>query len=35
MYQPLAETGRGRDDNSGVMQVVEMMAGEEIRVEEG
>jgi len=35
MYKTMEETGRGRDDNSGVMQVVEMMAGEEIRVEEG
>jgi 2-hydroxy-3-oxopropionate reductase len=35
MYKPMEGPGRGRDDNSGVMQVVEMMAGEEIRVEEG
>jgi len=33
MYKTMAETGMGKDDNSGVMQVVEIMAGEEVRVE--
>ncbi|MFB6227550.1 MAG: NAD(P)-dependent oxidoreductase [Halobacteriales archaeon] len=34
MYKTMEETGMGRDDNSGVMQVVEMMAGEEVRIDE-
>lgn len=35
MYKTMEETGKGEDDNSGVMQVLEMMAGEEIRIDEG
>jgi 2-hydroxy-3-oxopropionate reductase len=34
MYKAMEETGMGEDDNSGVMQVLEMMAGEEIRIDE-
>ncbi len=34
MYKTMEETGMGEDDNSGVMQVLEMMAGEEIRIDE-
>ena len=33
MYKIMEETGMGEDDNSGVMQVLEMMAGEEIRID--
>jgi 3-hydroxyisobutyrate dehydrogenase-like beta-hydroxyacid dehydrogenase len=33
MYKSMVENGMGRDDNSGVMQVVEMLAGEEARVD--
>jgi len=33
MYKTMEETGMGEDDNSGVMQVLEMMAGEEIRID--
>ena len=32
LYKSMEETGRGRDDNSGVLQVLEDMAGEEARV---
>ncbi|MFB6135289.1 MAG: NAD(P)-dependent oxidoreductase [Halobacteriaceae archaeon] len=34
-YKAMVENGMGRDDNSGVMQVIEMLAGEEARVEDG
>jgi hypothetical protein len=34
MYKSMVETGRGKDDNSGVMQVIEDLAGVEARVEE-
>ena len=34
MYKTMEETGLGTDDNSGVMQVVEMMAGEEVRIDD-
>jgi 3-hydroxyisobutyrate dehydrogenase-like beta-hydroxyacid dehydrogenase len=34
LYKTMVENDMGRDDNSGVMQVIEMMAGEEARVEE-
>jgi 2-hydroxy-3-oxopropionate reductase len=33
MYKAMEENGMGRDDNSGVMQVVEMMAGETVRID--
>jgi 2-hydroxy-3-oxopropionate reductase len=33
LYKAMETTGRGRDDNSGVMQVIEDLAGEEARVE--
>jgi 2-hydroxy-3-oxopropionate reductase len=33
MYKSMVQTGRGKDDNSGVMQVIEDMAGVEARVE--
>jgi len=33
MYKTMEETGMGRDDTSGVLQVVEMMAGEEVRAD--
>ena len=33
LYKSMEETGRGRDDNSGVLQVLEDLAGEEARVE--
>jgi len=32
LYKSMQENGMGRDDNSGVMQVMEMLAGEEARV---
>jgi len=34
MYKTMEENGMGRDDNSGVMQVVEMLAGTEARVDD-
>jgi 3-hydroxyisobutyrate dehydrogenase-like beta-hydroxyacid dehydrogenase len=34
LYKAMEQNGMGRDDNSGVMQVIEMMAGEEARVDE-
>jgi 2-hydroxy-3-oxopropionate reductase len=34
MYKSMEENGMGRDDNSGVMQVVETLAGTEARVDE-
>jgi 2-hydroxy-3-oxopropionate reductase len=34
MYKSMVENGMGRDDNSGVMQVLELLAGEEIRIED-
>jgi 2-hydroxy-3-oxopropionate reductase len=34
MYKSMVATGRGKDDNSGVMQVIEDMAGVEARVED-
>lgn len=34
MYKSMVENGMGRDDNSGVMQVIEMLAGTAARVEE-
>ena len=34
LYKTMEENGMGRDDNSGVMQVLELMGGEEARVEE-
>ncbi|MFD1632939.1 NAD(P)-dependent oxidoreductase [Haloplanus ruber] len=34
MYKSMVETGRGKDDNSGVMQVIEDLAGVEARVED-
>ncbi|WP_134669748.1 NAD(P)-dependent oxidoreductase [Halorussus marinus] len=34
MYKSMEENGMGLDDNSGVMQVVEMLAGTEARVDE-
>jgi len=34
MYKSMEENGMGRDDNSGVMQVVEMLAGTEARIDE-
>lgn len=34
LYKTMVQNGMGRDDNSGVMQVLEMMAGEEARVDE-
>jgi hypothetical protein len=30
----MVQNGMGRDDNSGVMQVIEMLAGAEARVED-
>ena len=33
LYKAMVQNGMGRDGNSGVMQVLEMMAGEEARVE--
>jgi 2-hydroxy-3-oxopropionate reductase len=33
MYKSMVQTGRGKDDNSGVMQVIEDLAGVEARVE--
>ena len=33
LYKSMEETGRGRDDNSGVLQVLEDMAGAEARIE--
>jgi 2-hydroxy-3-oxopropionate reductase len=33
LYKAMETTGRGKDDNSGVMQVIEDLAGEEARVE--
>jgi 3-hydroxyisobutyrate dehydrogenase-like beta-hydroxyacid dehydrogenase len=32
MYKSMVQTGRGKDDNSGVMQVIEDLAGVEARV---
>jgi 3-hydroxyisobutyrate dehydrogenase-like beta-hydroxyacid dehydrogenase len=34
LYKSMVENGMGKDDNSGVMQVLEMLAGGEARVEE-
>ncbi len=34
LYKTMVQNGMGRDDNSGVMQVLEMMAGEDARVDE-
>lgn len=34
MYKSMEENGMGRDDNSGVMQVLELLAGTEARIEE-
>lgn len=34
MYKSMVETGRGRDDHSGVLQIVEMLAGTEARIDE-
>ena len=34
LYKTMVQNGMGRDDNSGVMQVLEMMAGDEARVDE-
>ncbi|GGM74572.1 2-hydroxy-3-oxopropionate reductase [Halarchaeum rubridurum] len=34
LYKSMCANGMGRDDNSGVMQVIEMLAGEEARVAE-
>ena len=34
LYKSMVENGMGRDDNSGVMRVVEMLAGAEARVED-
>ena len=34
MYKTMEENGMGRDDNSGVMQVVEMLAGTEARLDD-
>jgi len=34
LYKSMEENGMGRDDNSAVMQVIEMLAGEEARVAE-
>ena len=34
LYKTMEENGMGRDDNSGVMQVLELMAGEEARITE-
>ncbi|MDY6817883.1 MAG: NAD(P)-dependent oxidoreductase [Halobacteriales archaeon] len=33
LYKTMEENGMGRDDNSGVMQVIEMLAGTEARVD--
>jgi len=33
LYKAMETTGRGRDDNSGVMQIIEDLAGEEARTE--
>ena len=33
LYKSMVENGMGKDDNSGVMQVIEMLAGEEARVD--
>ena len=34
LYKTMVQNGMGRDDNSGVMQVLEMMAGTEARVDD-
>ncbi|MFB6088141.1 MAG: NAD(P)-dependent oxidoreductase [Haloarculaceae archaeon] len=34
LYKTMVQNDMGRDDNSGVMQVIEMLAGEEARVED-
>jgi 3-hydroxyisobutyrate dehydrogenase-like beta-hydroxyacid dehydrogenase len=34
LYKSMVGNGMGRDDNSGVMQVIEMLAGAEARVED-
>jgi len=34
LYKAMVQNGMGRDDNSGVMQVIEMMAGEKARVDD-
>ena len=34
LYKSAVETGHGRDDNSGVLQVLEQMAGTEARIDE-
>jgi 2-hydroxy-3-oxopropionate reductase len=33
LYKAMETTDRGRDDNSGVMQIIEDLAGEEARIE--
>ena len=33
LYKSMEENGMGRDDNSGVLQVVELLAGEEARID--
>lgn len=33
LYKSMETTGRGRDDNSGVMQIIEDLAGEEARID--
>ena len=34
LYKSMVQNDMGRDDNSGVMQVIEMLAGSEVRVED-
>jgi 3-hydroxyisobutyrate dehydrogenase-like beta-hydroxyacid dehydrogenase len=34
LYKSMVQNGMGKDDNSGVMQVIEMLAGGPARVEE-
>ena len=34
LYKSMEQNGMGRDDNSGVMQVIELLAGTEARIEE-
>jgi len=34
LYKSMVENGMGRDDNSGVMQVIEMLAGAEARIDD-
>ena len=33
LYKAMETTDRGRDDNSGMMQIIEDLAGEEARIE--